>query len=94
MSRRQSPDFVRNSTQHSRRVGIHQDPVDEACDLTHVFGSQTAGGSGRRTEPDTRSDVRFLGIVQDGVFIDGDADAVEDLFGPTARQTGFGLDID
>src|SRR5665213_2756453 len=67
---------------------------DQLADLAEFGGTEAAGSTGRRAQPDAGGDKRLLRVVRDGVLVGGDEGAVErffrrlagGLFGPEIHQ--------
>ena len=54
------------------------DHTHDAGDLLHVLFLQAAGGGSGSADADTGSDERLLGVVGDGVLVDGDEALVKE----------------
>src|SRR5579885_1808984 len=63
------------------------------ADLLHFRFAHTARGDGGRAEANAAALHGWKRIERDGVFVDGDARAVESFFGVAAGNTA-GMDLD
>ena len=56
--------------------------LHDGSDLYHVLLDETAGGGGGSADANTAGDKRLLGVVGDGVLVDGDVDLVQSVPSP------------
>ena len=74
-------------------VAVCEGVDDPGCNLLHLRFFHAAGGEGGGAEADAGGLEGWVGVVGDGVFVDGDAGLAEGVFGFRAEHAFF-KDID
>lgn len=68
-------------------VAVFEGGDDPLGDLTHLVRAHAAGGEGRGADADAAGLHGRVGVVGDGIFVDGDAGFAEGVFGLGAEHT-------